>query len=51
MKQGANKKRGTFATKIIAMVILAIVTSNVICMVFILESSKNKLQTVSSIQW
>lgn len=51
MKQGANKKRGTFATKIIVMVILAVIVSNVICMVFILESSKNKLQTVSSIQW
>lgn len=43
MKQGANKKRGTFATKIIAMVILAIVISNVICMVFILESSKKQI--------
>lgn len=43
MKQGANKKRGTFATKIIAMVILAIVTSNVICMVFILQSSKKQI--------
>ena len=43
MKQGANKKIGTFATKIIAMVILAIVTSNVICMVFILESSKKQI--------
>ena len=43
MKQGANKKRGTFATKIIAMVIFAIVTSNVICMVFILESSKKQI--------
>lgn len=43
MKQGAKKKRGTFATKIIAMVILAIVTSNVICMVFILESSKKQI--------
>lgn len=43
MKQGANKKRGTFAAKIIAMVILAIVISNVICMVFILESSKKQI--------
>lgn len=43
MKQGTNKKRGTFATKIIAMVILAIVISNVICMVFILESSKKQI--------
>lgn len=43
MKQGANKKRGTFATKIIAMVILAIVASNVICVVFILESSKKQI--------
>lgn len=43
MKQGANKKRGTFATKIIAMVILAIGISNVICMVFILESSKKQI--------
>lgn len=43
MKQGANKKRGTFATKIIAMVILSVVISNVICMVFILESSKEQI--------
>lgn len=43
MKQGANKKRGTFATKIIKMVILAVVISNVICMVFILESSKKQI--------
>ena len=43
MKQGANKKRGTFAAKIIVMVILAVVVSNVICMVFILESSKKQI--------
>ncbi len=43
MEQSKTKKRGTFATKIIAMVILAIVTSNVICMVFILESSKKQI--------
>ena len=43
MKQGANKKRGTFATEIIAMVILSVVISNVICMVFILESSKEQI--------
>lgn len=43
MKQGANKKRGTFATKIIVMVILAVIISNVICMVFILESSKKQI--------
>ena len=43
MEQGKTKKRGTFATKIIAMVILAIVISNVICMVFILESSKEQI--------
>lgn len=43
MKQGANKKRGTFATKIIKMVILAVVISIVICMVFILESSKKQI--------
>lgn len=43
MKQGANKKRGTFATKIIVMVILSVVISNVICMVFILESSKEQI--------
>ena len=43
MKQGANKKRGTFATKIIVMVILAVIVSNVICMVFILESSKKQI--------
>ena len=40
---GANKKRGTFATKIIVMVILAVIVSNVICMVFILESSKKQI--------
>ena len=43
MKQGANKKRGTFATKIIVMLILAVIVSNVICMVFILESSKKQI--------
>lgn len=43
MKQGANKKRGTFATKIIVMVILAVIVSNVIGMVFILESSKKQI--------
>lgn len=43
MKQGANKRRGTFATKIIVMVILAVIVSNVICMVFILESSKKQI--------
>lgn len=43
MKQGANKKRGTFATKIIVMVILAVIVSNVICMVFILESCKKQI--------
>ena len=43
MKQGANKKRGTFAAKIIVMVILSVVISNVICMVFILESSKKQI--------
>ena len=43
MKQGANKKRATFATKIIVMVILAVIVSNVICMVFILESSKKQI--------
>lgn len=37
------KKRGTFATKIIVMVILAVIVSNVICMVFILESSKKQI--------
>lgn len=43
MKQGATKKRGTFAAKIIVMVILAVIVSNVICMVFILESSKKQI--------
>ena len=43
MKQGATKKRGTFATKIIVMLILAVIVSNVICMVFILESSKKQI--------
>lgn len=43
MEQSKTKKRGTFAAKIIVMVILAIVISNVICMVFILESSKKQI--------
>ena len=43
MEQSKTKKRGTFATKIIAMVILAVIVSNVICMVFILESSKKQI--------
>ena len=42
MEQGKTKKRGTFAAKIIVMVILAVIVSNVICMVFILESSKKQ---------
>lgn len=37
------KKGGTFAAKIIVMVILAVIVSNVICMVFILESSKKQI--------
>lgn len=37
MEQSKTKKRGTFAAKIIVMVILAVIVSNVICMVFILE--------------
>ena len=43
MEQSKTKKRGTFATKIIVMVILAVIVSNVICMVFILESSKKQV--------
>lgn len=43
MEQRKTKKRGTFATKIIVMVILAVIVSNVICMVFILESSKKQV--------
>lgn len=43
MEQGKTKKRGTFAAKIIVMVILSVVISNVICMVFILESSKKQI--------
>lgn len=43
MEQGKTKKRGTFAAKIIVMVILSVVISNVICMVFILESSKEQI--------
>ena len=43
MEQGKTKKRGTFAAKIIVMVILAVIVSNVICMVFILESSKKQI--------
>ena len=43
MEQSKTKKRGTFAAKIIVMVILAVLVSNVICMVFILESSKKQI--------
>ena len=43
MGQSKTKKRGTFAAKIIVMVILAVIVSNVICMVFILESSKKQI--------
>lgn len=43
MEQGKTKKRGTFAAKIIVMVILAVIVSNAICMVFILESSKKQI--------
>ena len=43
MEQSKTKKRGTFAAKIIVMVIVAVIVSNVICMVFILESSKKQI--------
>lgn len=43
MEQSKTKKRGTFAAKIIVMVILAVIVSSVICMVFILESSKKQI--------
>lgn len=43
MEHSKTKKRGTFAAKIIVMVILAVIVSNVICMVFILESSKKQI--------
>ena len=43
MEQSKTKKRGTFAAKIIVMVILAVIVSNVICMVFIPESSKKQI--------
>lgn len=43
MEQSKTKKRGTFAAKIIVMVILAVIVSNVICMVFILERSKKQI--------
>lgn len=43
MEQSKTKKRGTFAAKIIVMVILAVIVSNVIYMVFILESSKKQI--------
>ena len=43
MEQSKTKKRGTFAAKIIVMVILAVIVSNVICMVFILDSSKKQV--------
>ena len=43
MEQSKTKKRGTFAAKIIVMVIFAVIVSNVICMVFILESSKKQI--------
>lgn len=41
MEQSKTKKRGTFAAKIIVMVILAVIVSNVICMVFIKMSTLN----------
>jgi len=43
MEQSKTKRRGTFAAKIIVMVILAVIVSNVVCMVFILESSKKQI--------
>lgn len=51
MEQSKTKKRGTFAAKIIVMVILAVIVSNVICMYLFLKAPKNKLQTAQSIPW
>ena len=42
MEQCKTKKRGTFAAKIIVMVILAVLVSIVICFVFILECYKKQ---------
>lgn len=49
MEQSKTKKRGTFAAKIIVMVILAVIVSNV--WYLFLKAPKNKLQTAQSIPW
>lgn len=44
MAQKSSKKRGTFATKIILVVIIAVVLTNGISLVFILENSKIQIR-------
>lgn len=51
MEQSKTKKRGTFAAKIIVMVILAVIVSNVFVWYLFLKAPKNKLQTAQSIPW
>lgn len=44
MAQKSSKRRGTFATKIILVVIIAVVLTNGISLVFILENSKTQIR-------
>ena len=43
MEHGSSKKRGSFATKLIILVVLAVLVTNGISLVFILESSKSQI--------
>ncbi|WP_455721224.1 methyl-accepting chemotaxis protein [Agathobacter sp.] len=43
MEQGSSKKRGTFATKLIILVVLAVLVTNGVSLVFILENSKTQI--------
>lgn len=43
MEQGSSKKRGTFATKLIILVVLAVLVTNGISLVFILENAKSQI--------
>ena len=43
MEHGSSKKRGSFATKLIILVVLAVLVTNGISLVFILENSKSQI--------
>ena len=43
MEQGSSKRRGTFATKLIILVVLAVLVTNGISLVFILENAKSQI--------